>query len=109
MKFGKKLKTILEIRDIRQKDFAAAINVAPSTLSGYINSGKQPDFELVKEMASVLDVSTDYLLDYNNKTTEQPLSVKELSMLARLRSLDKERQETVFRLVELLSENNGKN
>ncbi|MBD5129731.1 MAG: DNA (cytosine-5-)-methyltransferase [Ruminococcaceae bacterium] len=103
MEFGKKLKQILEFEDIRQKDFAAAVNIAPSTLNGYLNYGKQPDFEIVKKMAAVLKVSTDYLLDYNGKENEPPLTMKELVFLTKMRSLDKEKQELIFKLAEMLS------
>lgn len=104
MRFGEKLKYLLEIRDIKQKDFANAINISPSTLCGYINTDRQPDFELVKRIASVLDVTTDYLLDYNHTPAPEPISVKELALLRTLRGFPKEKQEMVYRLVEMLSE-----
>lgn len=74
MEFGKKLRSILEFEGLQQKEFADMINVHPSTLNGYINEGKQPDFELVKTIAAALQVSTDYLLDYNNILQGPPLS-----------------------------------
>ncbi len=103
MEFGKKLKIILEFEGIKQKDFAAAVNIAPSTLNGYLNYGKQPDFELVKRMAAVLKVSTDYLLDYNAKGDEPPLTMKELALLAKLRSLNHEQQEIIYKLCDYLA------
>jgi len=103
MEFGNKLKIILEFEGIKQKDFAAAVNIAPSTLNGYINYGKQPDFELVKRMAAVLKVSTDYLLDYNVKDDEPPLTMKELALLAKLRSLNSEQQEIIYKLCDYLA------
>lgn len=103
MDFGMKLKQILEFEDIRQKDFARVLHLSPSTLNGYLNYGKQPDFEIVKRMASVLKVSTDYLLDYNSKENEPPLTMKELVFLTNLRSLDEKQQEIIFKLTEMLS------
>ncbi len=109
MEFGKKLRLVLEFKDIKQKDLASVLHISPSTLSGYINNGKQPDFEVVKRIASVLGVTTDYLLDYSAAASDPPLSVMEMSLIARLRTLDKDKQEIIFRLVEMLSEKNEKN
>ena len=109
MKFGEKLKFLLEIKDIKQKDFARVINISPSTLCGYINSDRQPDFELVKKIASVLDVTTDYLLDYNHTPTPEPISVRELALIKNLREFPKEKRDMIFRLVEMLSENHSEN
>lgn len=109
MKFGEKLKFLLEIKDIKQKDFATAINISASTLNGYINSDRQPDFELVKKIASVLGVTTDYLLDYNHSPAPEPISVRELALIKNIRELPKERQKIIFDLVEMLSENPSKN
>ncbi|MCH5207143.1 MAG: helix-turn-helix transcriptional regulator [Oscillospiraceae bacterium] len=110
MDFGKKLKLLLEYEGIKHKDFAAMLHISPSTLNGYLNCGKQPPFELVKTIASTLNVSTDYLLDFNSdKTGSPPVSVSELAMLTRLRSLSKQERETIYKLVEMLSEKSGKN
>ncbi len=104
MEFGKKLRMILEFEGIQQKEFANIINVHPSTLSGYINEGKQPDFELVKTIATALGVSTDYLLDYTNVSQEPPLSTQELVILTKFRKLSKEKQDLLISLIEMLSE-----
>lgn len=106
MDFGKKLKQILEFEDIMQKDFAASIHIAPSTLNGYLNYGKQPDFEIVKRMAAALNVSTDYLLDYSTKENEPPLTMKELALLTEIRSLDAEKQEIIYKLADIFSKKN---
>lgn len=109
MEFGKKLKLILEFKDIKQKDLATVLHISPSTLSGYINNGKQPDFDVVKRIASVLGVTTDYLLDYNDTSSDPPLSVSEMSLITKLRALDKEKRELVFELVSMLGDGSNKN
>ena len=109
MKFGEKLKFLLEIKDIRHKDFARVLNISYSTLNGYLNTDRQPDFELVKKIASVLDVTTDYLLDYNHTPTAEPISVRELALIKSLREFPKEKQNIIFELVEMLAERNTKN
>lgn len=105
MNFGKKLKQLLEFEDIPFKVFAEMIHISPSTLSGYLNYGKEPSFELVKTIAATLGVSTDYLLDYNsNQSGSPPISITELTLLTRLRSLPKEKQEIIYKMAEYLTE-----
>lgn len=104
MEFGKKLKSILEFEGLQQKEFAETLNIHPSTLSGYINEGKQPDFELIKKMARTLGVSTDYLLDFDDKPQGPPLSAEELAMLTKFRGFSKEKQDVIISLIKLLGE-----
>lgn len=61
MNFGDCLKSILDDREISQREFARQLNIAPTTLNGYIRNTRQPDFELVKKIADKLGVSVDYL------------------------------------------------
>ena len=62
MTFGEKLSELLEERSMTQKEFAKTLNIAPTTLNGYIRDKRQPDFELIKRMSSALNVSVDLLL-----------------------------------------------
>lgn len=104
MEFGKKLKMLLEFEDIQHKKFAETLNIHPSTLNGYLNEGKQPDFELVKKIADTLGVSTDYLLDHDNKPQGPPLSAAELAMLTKFRRFSKEKQDVLISLMDMLNE-----
>lgn len=105
MEFGKKLKMLLEFEGLQQKEFANIINIHASTLSGYINEGKQPDFKLLKTIASTLGVSIDYLLDYQPDPKSAAVSPKEAAMLEKFRKLPKEKREVLISLLEMLSEN----
>lgn len=99
MAFGDKLSELLEEKDISQKEFANTLNIAPTTLNGYIKNKRQPDFELVKNIAFILNVSTDYLLDYNGSGID--LTVRELSLISKMRRLNKEQQEMIYDLVNI--------
>ena len=63
MKFGEILSWLIEDGDITQKDLAASLNIAPSTMSGYVTGNREPDFATLKLIAYYFDVSIDYLLD----------------------------------------------
>ncbi|MBO5372086.1 MAG: helix-turn-helix transcriptional regulator [Lachnospiraceae bacterium] len=95
MAFGDILLELLEERDISQKDFANMLNIAKTTLNGYIKNKHEPDFETVKAMASALHVSTDLLLGYESALS---LTSKELQLIERIRRMDIEQQNIFFDL-----------
>jgi transcriptional regulator with XRE-family HTH domain len=108
MFFGDKLKEILEEKNISQKELASTLNIAPTTLSGYITNKRQPDFELVKKIAFTLNVSTDFLLDYHNQ--ELVLDSKEFCMIENLRKMDKTQKDIIYDLINLtVNKNNSIN
>lgn len=100
MEFGDKLLQILNDKKISQRDFAAALNIAPTTLNGYIKNKRQPDFALVKQIAFSLKVSIDYLLDYNNDNTSP--DIRELSLISKIREMSEDERQIVFDLVNLI-------
>lgn len=69
MKFGDKLRTLIEERDITQKRLASQLNIAPSTVSSYVQNTREPDFATLKLLAKYFNVSIDYLLDYRTGYT----------------------------------------
>ncbi len=105
MEFGDKLLMTLNERNISQRDFAAALNIAPTTLNGYIKNKRQPDFALVKQMAFSLNVSIDYLLDYENKNVS--LNVHELSLIAKIRRMNESEKQIIIDLVNLIDKRHG--
>ncbi len=107
MAFGDKLKEILEDREISQKDFAASLNMAPTTLNGYIKNNRQPDFETIKNIASALNVSIDFLLDYNYKENIT-LSVQEISLILKIRKMNVYQKDIIYSLVNIINEKQKK-
>lgn len=56
---------IAELREragIRQVDFAKKLNVAQSTVSGWENGKSEPSIDMLRKMASLLNVSVDELI-----------------------------------------------
>lgn len=45
-----------------QKNVAEKIGVRSNTLSGYENGTRNPDPKIIRELADLYDVTTDYLL-----------------------------------------------
>lgn len=69
MSFGDVLRALLEEREITQKQLASDLNIAPSTVGGYIQNKYQPDFDTLKRIAEYFGTSIDYLLDFRTGYT----------------------------------------
>lgn len=66
MSFGNNLRTLIEERNMTQKELAQQMNIAPSTIGSYVQNTREPDFATLKLLAGYFDVSIDYLLDYSS-------------------------------------------
>ena len=66
MKFSDKLRALIEERELTQKQVAKDLNIAPSTMGGYVQGISEPDFETLKRLAIYFDVTTDYLLNIHS-------------------------------------------
>jgi len=77
LEFSNKLRCLIEERNLTQKKVANDLNIAPSTMGGYVQGSSEPDFETLKRLAGYFNVSTDYLLNVQpkncNSTTEDEL------------------------------------
>ena len=51
MNFGNKLRALIEERGITQKELASHLNIAPSTVSSYVQNTREPDFVTLKLIA----------------------------------------------------------
>lgn len=48
--------------DIPQKQLALELNIASTTMNGYINNRREPEHKILKQIANYFHVSIDYLL-----------------------------------------------
>ena len=90
MNFGDTLRLLLEENDMTQRELALHLNLAPSTISSYIQNVREPDFAILKEIANLFGVSTDYLLCHTSSSITSPY---EPEMLRVFRNLTAEQQE----------------
>lgn len=90
MKFGHKLRALIEEHGITQKELASRLNIAPSTISCYVQNTREPDFATLKLFAKYFDVSLDYLLDYK---TSKASTLQEDELLRIFRCLTDEQKE----------------
>ena len=90
MNFGDKLRVLIEEHGITQKELATQLNIAPSTLSSYVQNTREPDFEMLKLLANYFNVSADYLL---NIQTGKTATYQEDEILRIFRSLTEGQKE----------------
>lgn len=64
---GKKLKALLKSTGKRQVDLARHLGISPSRLSNYLSDKREPDFEMLTEMAYFLGVDLNYFATKNFK------------------------------------------
>ncbi len=52
MDFGQRLLQLLYHHGISQKQLALELKIAPTTLNGYVNNRREPDYKILKELWS---------------------------------------------------------
>ncbi len=90
MKFGDILRSLINDRNITQKQLASDLNIAPSTLGNYIQDSREPDFQTLKDIANYFNVTVDYLIDNRSPYTQ---SRNEEEILRIYRALSPEQQD----------------
>jgi len=61
-KFKERLKELRLEKNLLQKDLANKMKVSKSAVSGWEIGRNQPSYELLMELASFFEVTTDYLI-----------------------------------------------
>lgn len=105
MKFSEKLRLLIDEFDITQKQFANDLNIAPSTIGGYVQGVSEPDFETLKRIALYFNVSADYLLGIQENQTN---SLAEVELLRVFRSMTNEQQQLFIEQGKVFTKANNK-
>ncbi|MCL2820278.1 MAG: helix-turn-helix domain-containing protein [Oscillospiraceae bacterium] len=105
MSLGEMLRNLLDEWDITQKELASNINIGASTLGNYMQDIREPDYEVLKILASYFNVSTDYLLEHK---TNQITSINEDELIRIFRNLSVDQQELFIQQGKLLINYNKK-
>lgn len=64
-----RLKELRRIRNLSARDLSARFHVAESTISGYETGARTPELALLEKFADFYDVSVDYLLGREAKSS----------------------------------------
>lgn len=71
--FHIKLKLLRENANLSRRELADSLNVSYSAIANYETAERQPDFNTLKRISELFNVSIDYLLD-SPYTTEQVMN-----------------------------------
>lgn len=64
---GDKLKLLITEKGIQQKDLANLLQTTPQTISRYVKGEREPNIEILKQLADYFNVTLDYLAGRSNK------------------------------------------
>jgi transcriptional regulator with XRE-family HTH domain len=67
--FGEKLKALRKSKNLTQTQLGNYLGVAKSVISYYENGDRYPSYDVLVKIAHTFHVTTDYLLDFEQKRT----------------------------------------
>lgn len=111
MRFAKRLKYLLEVKDIKQKELAGVLGKEVSTVSNYIQGVTKPSFDTLIAIADFLEVSLDDLVDRKIVSKEdidfskQEIAPHEEEYILLYRSLSKRNQELLLEVAKTFNQN----
>lgn len=74
---GSTISYLLESSGMSQRELAAKLHIAPTTLNGYIKGGHEPDYKILIKIADIFNVSTDILLGHTPPSAADELHIAE--------------------------------
>lgn len=122
MKFCEILRDLLNEYNLTQTELAKKLNIKPSQISEWLKEKANPGYDTLKNIASTLNVSADYLLgledDFGVRAANSPraltspspgsLTEKEFAMLEAFRQLKSETQDFILRTAQSLDDGSEK-
>ena len=76
MNIGERIQSARKQKGLTQKELAQKLGLATGTIQQYELNKRQPRMELLKEIASVLDVEVGYLLGFSSVNFELVQAIK---------------------------------
>ena len=101
MTFGNRLKQARENKGYNQKQFAERLGVTPTRLNYWEKDKREPDVAIIKQIAQILDVSSDWLIGNNLINVDITLSANEKQHIKKYRSLDHYGRKAVDSLLDI--------
>lgn len=102
MTIGERLKYLREKKGLTQKDVATRLGLEPAAISKYELDMREPNIEALKKLATIFNVSIDYLLGrtpdvFVNEIDKEILDISILKDLYKLRKRDLEKFKENYR------------
>lgn len=67
MDWNEKVKELMKVKGINQKQLSARSGIAESSISRYLSGDRVPRMDVIVNVAKALGVSTDYFLEEDQK------------------------------------------
>ncbi|WP_156166113.1 helix-turn-helix domain-containing protein [Marinitoga sp. 1155] len=80
-KFSQRIKNLRERKGLKQIKLVNMLNVGRSIVSSRELGKSKPNLEVIKQLSKIFDISVDFLLGINNKTTpieDSKLTLKQI-------------------------------
>ena len=106
-----RLRELRKISNMSQYELAARTKLSQQTISKYENGTREPDISTLKQLASIFNVTIDYLVGYNStgSATPPPISGEESELLSYYESLDRTDQRWIMgQMIDLIKKANEK-
>lgn len=81
--FVERVKELIKVNNLTQRDLANDIGVTESTMCKYLSGNRVPGGETLSNLATALKTTTDYLLGLDNENKTEINSSKLRLLLAR--------------------------
>jgi transcriptional regulator with XRE-family HTH domain len=110
MGFSEKLKKLRNNRNMSQEQLAKLINVTKTIIWKYEQNKSVPSADVIKRMANLFNVTTDYLLfDDSERNDLQKISDKNFQRkFEKILSLEPEEKDYLEKTIDLILEKNKK-
>lgn len=82
--FGLRLRALRNEKKLTQDELGKLLNVSGKTIGTWERDSRQPNIEAINKLASIFDVTTDYLLGNSNEKQPQKyydLQIKKKTIL----------------------------
>jgi transcriptional regulator with XRE-family HTH domain len=97
MSFGKRLLELRKRKGLSQEDLAEMIGTKGPAIGRYERDAGKPSLDAIIKLASILDVSIDYLLGNTNEEVDQ----QNLKRMLAIQQLPKDIQEKVYYFIDI--------
>ena len=97
------LKYLREQKGITQAELGLMLNISPSTVGMWEQGRREPDYNNLKRLADIFNVSTDYLLGYNKFSHFINLTNEQIELLNGFYQLNDESKKALLVLMNQLN------
>lgn len=114
MKFGDRLKYKRQEKGFKQVTVAEKVGIKNNTLSSYEASKRQPDFDTLKKLANLYEVSIDYIVTGNENSNspdemwKEVLNPKTHNLFKELQDAPEEKIDELLRFWEFIKQDENK-